>query len=264
MTDPGEPQRLIQWSLLIPVWRDAEALREGLARLGPLSLGWEVIIADASEAEAALAVAQIVRETSRGQGTASIHLLAGLARGRGAQLCAATEQAQGQWLVFHHADTELTPAHVAAIERASAAPGVGATAFYKDLAAHYPRWAWLGRIARWWTRRCGPIYGDQTVALGRPLFEAIGGMRPLPIMEDVDLSRRLRAAVGWGQELRFLDPPLRTSMRRFIRRGTLRTRVQNWLILWLWQLQLLDEEAIYTWYYGQRPGRERTKRALTQ
>ena len=88
-----------------------------------------------------------------------------------------------------------------------------AGAFFKDTPAHYPAWAWANGFVRWWSQHFGVVYGDQSVFMRRVFFDEMGGFEMIPLMEDVAMSRKLRAS----GKFRLIDPPVRTSMRRFLR-----------------------------------------------
>jgi glycosyltransferase involved in cell wall biosynthesis len=228
-------------SVVIPVWNDAGALAECLTRLEPVRDEIEVVVADASDCPESLDAAE--RWGAR------------VARcpkpNRGRQLNAGAALASGDIYIFSHADTELRPAHIESIRAAFARPEVEASAFYKDLGAHYPWFRWAEAPARKWTRRLGPIYGDQSVAIRRHAFVRLGGFAEIPIMEDVEFSRRLRRNLP-RHALAFLDPPLRTSMRRFEQRGKSRNRLENIALVCLWRLGLVDSARVHSWYYARR------------
>ncbi len=226
----------IRLSIIIPCRDDAAALAETLPRImAGLLAGDEVIVADASAGDAAAEVA-----SQHGATTVRCEK-----PGRGPQMNAGAAAAGGNGFVFSHADTELTAAHLAAIRRVLADPRVLCGAFFKDTRAHYPAWAWAEPFTRWWMGNCGLIYGDQSVFLRRSLFEKIGGFAPVPLMEDVEMSPRLRRTGGF----RLIDPPLRTSMRRFVRRGKFFTRLQNLFFVILFRCGV-PAERLYRWYYG--------------
>jgi rSAM/selenodomain-associated transferase 2 len=230
------------FSLIIPVWNDATSLADCLARLAqrenPVS---EIIVADASSKDQKPLIAQCCAE-------AGARVVKCPQASRGAQMNLGAAAATGEVLIFTHADTELQPAHLAAVVSALRDANILGGAFYKDLRAHYPAFAWAEPLVRWWTRRFGLIYGDQSVFLRRSAFLSLGGFADLPIMEDVELSQRLRQRFGRA-EFVLLDPPLRTSMRRFRRRGRLITRLENLCLLWAWRLHLLTPTQIHRWYY---------------
>ncbi len=114
-------------------------------------------------------------------------------RGRGTQLAAGAEAGEADWLLFLHADTRLAPGwsgQVAAF--IDAVPKGEKAAFFTlafDDASVHARG--LARLANWRARRLALPYGDQGLVVSRALYDRLGGFRPLPLMEDVDLVRRI-------------------------------------------------------------------------
>jgi len=227
-------------SVIIPCLKDAAALAECLTRLESAGADCEIIVADASDDDACLRIAHQA-------GATALHCAR---QGRGPQLNAGAAVARGEILVFNHCDTLLQAEHLAALRRAAEEthPPFRCGAFFKDLAWHYPKCAWADSTIREWTRNFGTLYGDQTLFFRRGHFQRLGGFASIPIMEDVEMSRRMRRGGG----LLLLDPPLRTSMRRFQRRGYLKNRLQNLTLLGLYHLGFASPERIYRWYYQRR------------
>lgn len=228
-------------SVIVPCLEDATALRRCLRVLhsGAAARGLQLqtVVADASSRDDCAQIA----------GSAGATVVRCDRPGRGQQLNAGAAVATGEILVFNHADTELEGSHLAAIARTMGSEGsafVGG-AFYRDLAWQYPAFAPMERLARSYTRHMGILYGDQSLFVRRKAFDAMRGFADIPIMEDVEFSSRLRKI---GQVV-LLDPPLRSSMRRFQRRGYLRNKLQNILVVWLWRAQIASPEQIYRWYY---------------
>ena len=81
------------------------------------------------------------------------------------------------------------------------------------------------------------VYGDQALFASRAAFERVGGYRPIPIMEDRDLARRLRRSGG----LALVPLRVTTSGRRHRRDGGLRTAARGWLIQLLYALGVPPE-----------------------
>ena len=112
---------------------------------------------------------------------------------RGLQMNLGARRANGDVLLFLHADSRLPPGALAAVEAllSSRADVVGGC-FTMRLDSRSP----LCRLASWggdlYHRTGRPLFGDRAVFVRRGAFEAVGGFRELPIMEDVDLGRRLR------------------------------------------------------------------------
>ena len=120
--------------------------------------------------------------------------------------------ATGEILLFLHADSIFPVgglhALCAALDGDTRVPGGnfrvvfdGVSRFARGLTAAYP---WL----RWFTL----YYGDSGIFVRRSVYHAIGGIKPIPIMEDYDFVRRLERA---GPTCRVEEPPLTTSSRKF-------------------------------------------------
>lgn len=114
-------------------------------------------------------------------------------QGRGAQLAAGAAAAQGAWLLFLHADTRLAPGWSDLAAAYLAAPGNAkrAAAFRLALDDARPAARRIERLARWRAAHLGLPYGDQGLLIARSFYRELGGFRPLPLMEDVDLVRRI-------------------------------------------------------------------------
>jgi rSAM/selenodomain-associated transferase 2 len=152
-------------------------------------------------------------------------------RGRGTQLRAGAASASGKWLLFLHADSRPAPGWDAAIADFVRAPQAETRAGYfdfalDDMAAAARR---LERIVAWRCRVLALPYGDQGLLIGRALYDAVGGFAPLPLMEDVDLIRRL----GRGRLAR-IGASCVTSARRYQKDGYWRRPLRNLLCLSLY------------------------------
>jgi rSAM/selenodomain-associated transferase 2 len=136
-------------------------------------------------------------------------------RGRGRQLNAGARAAAGSVLLFLHADIELPEDVRAWIERTFGDAGVVAGAFRVRTVADAGRRNWLGpflRIADIRSHVTRLPYGDQALFVRRDAFERVGGFPDQPLMEDVDLVRRLRR-VG---SVVTVPAYVRASGRRFL------------------------------------------------
>lgn len=152
-------------------------------------------------------------------------------RGRGPQLVAGADAARGQWFLFLHADTVLQAGWRAEAAAFMAEPGNAAKAaafrFRLDDGSSWARRlekivAWRGRVL------CLP-YGDQGLLIHRDFYQALGGFRPLPLMEDVDIIRR----IGCGR-LRILQSAALTSAAKWRRDGWIQRSLRNLTCLTLY------------------------------
>jgi rSAM/selenodomain-associated transferase 2 len=171
-------------------------------------------------------------------------------RGRGTQLAAGAVGAVGNWLLFLHADTCLAAGWSAVVRRFIQDPAMAGRAGVFDLRfdSAAPQARRLERIVAWRTRRLGLPYGDQGLLLARPLYQALGGFRPLPLMEDVDLVRRL----GRGR-ITVLASHASTSASRYQRDGWIRRPLRNLCCLALWYAGA-SPQWLQRLYAGRRGG----------
>jgi rSAM/selenodomain-associated transferase 2 len=154
-------------------------------------------------------------------------------RGRGRQLAAGAGASTRPWRLFLHADTIISPQGWAAIAGHMASAGGEQVAGSLRLAVDDP--AWQARVVeravalrvRWF----GLAYGDQGLLIHRDLYAAIGGYADLPLMEDVEIMRRLGRA-----RHRVLQGEARTSAARWKRRGWIGQTVLNLTCVGLYRL----------------------------
>ncbi len=188
-------------SVVIPTFNEATRLPGLLRALDAEGTDHEVIVVDGGSRDGTVDCAR--------RGAARV-----LRRpaGRGRQLAAGAALARGGILLFLHADTRLPAGALAAIERAFAdRPGLigGNFRVVFDGDSGFSRW--LTRFYAWF-RRHGLYYGDSAVFLSADSYRALGGIRPIALMEDYDLTRRMERA---GPTCCIETPFLVTSSRRF-------------------------------------------------
>jgi rSAM/selenodomain-associated transferase 2 len=148
----------------------------------------------------------------------------GAAAGRGGQLAAGGEAGSAPWLLFLHADTVPGEGWVEAVGRFTSEPPNATKAGYFRLRldSSDARARRVERLARWRCDAFGLPYGDQGLLIARAFYRRLGGFRPLPLMEDVDLVRR----VG-RRNLVALDACAITSAARYERDGWLARPTRN-------------------------------------
>ncbi len=139
--------------------------------------------------------------------------------GRAAQLNRGVGVARGDVLLFVHADTRLPGGALARIEQVlDADPRIAGGCFTSRFDDPAPRYRFMAAVGNAHGRLTRAQYGDRAMFVRRAVLAAVGGFRPLPIMEDVDLGRRLR---GVGRTV-VLAGPVTASARDFKRQGTVR------------------------------------------
>lgn len=217
-------------SVVIPTFNAAPTLVHTLAALVPAVVGGlvqEAIVADGGSTDDTCAIAD----------AAGTHLVES-ERGRGTQLDAGAAIGKGEWLLFLHADTVLEPGwaeeaqgFIERVESRRRRPAAAYFRFALDDDGFMPRMleALVGL-------RCLLLalpYGDQGLLISRARYARLGGFRPLPLMEDVDLVRRL----GRG-ELVGLKSRAVTSAQRYRRDGYLARSFRNLGLMLLYYLRV--------------------------
>ena len=146
------------------------------------------------------------------------------APGRGRQLAAGASAGSAPWLLFLHADTTLGAGWADAAKRFMTETTNAARAGYFRLRfdSRDPRARRVERLVAWRCRTLGLPYGDQGLLMARAFYQRLGGFAVLPLMEDVDLVRRI------GREnLVALDTDVVASARRYERDGWLLRPLRN-------------------------------------
>jgi rSAM/selenodomain-associated transferase 2 len=217
-------------SVIIPTLNAERTLAPTLAALVPAvveGIVQEAIVVDGGSTDETRVIAEAA-------GTVLIEA----PRGRGSQLEAGASQARADWLLFLHADTVLEPGWA---EEAQSFMGRVASG-RRDQAAASFRFALdddglMPRFVEWLVGlRCQLLalpYGDQGLLISRNLYNRLGGFRPLPLMEDVDLVRRLKR-----RELVMLKSRAVTSEERYRREGYLARSLRNLGCILLYYLRV--------------------------
>lgn len=230
MTDPspGPPARP-RLAIVIPTLDEESQLGRRLPVL--VELAEEVVVADGGSRDG----------TRRLAATLGARVVTG-APGRGRQLNLGAAATDADVLLFVHADTEIVPASIQALHRAIAGGAVGG-GFLCRFDHPRPIYRLGERIVNLRTRLTRAPLGDQAQFATREAFDALGGFREWPLLEDLDFIRRLRK----HGRVAVLAPPALTSVRRFERRGIARTILNNWLIFALYFLGVPAErlERLY-------------------
>lgn len=147
-------------------------------------------------------------------------------RGRGSQLAAGATGAGEDLLLFLHADNRLGAGALAAVRRAFRDADLGFAGLTQRVGAEGRFFRMVegsanGRVGR------GVVFGDSGLVCRAQLYRRVGGFAPLPLFEDVDLSRRLARNARWT---RVRDAELVISARRWQKEGALRTTLRNWML----------------------------------
>lgn len=237
---------MLSVSIIMPVRNEAAIIAPALHRLRQHFPVCELIAVDGASTDDTAGLAAPLATV--------IHSRQGRAR----QMNTGAAHATGEVLWFVHADTRLDPTALGQLRAALTDPDVVgggcAIRFDRDTPAlRLLAWSSTQRA-----RRLHQIFGDQAMFVRRPVFEALGGFPDLPLMEDLEMSRRLHRA----GRLVVLPATCTASARRFEAHGTIR------MIAFMQYLKLLyfagvDPARIAERYaVGPRSGRARKESAL--
>ncbi len=193
-------------SVVIPTLDEAARIGARLGELVAMSGVDEIVVADGGSRDATLHIASGFRGVR----------VVGAPRGRASQQNAGAEAATGDVLLFQHADVALPAGAVRLVEEALRHPLTVAGAFrtWTVPDAGPSRLAPLLHLADLRSRFSGLPYGDQAIFVRAEAFRAVGGFPEQALMEDLELSRRLRR-LG---RIRIVPASVRVSGRRFLAR----------------------------------------------
>ena len=204
-------------SVIIPCLNAGLHLPCCLAALGAQAgdpLIGEIIVSDGGSEDDTMAVAR-----------AACAVIVNASRGRAKQLIAGAAAARGDWLLFLHADTALGAGWREAVASHIAAGEHTAGVFRLAYDADHDQARWLAARANRRTRWFGLPYGDQGLLISRRLHDRLGGFPDQPLMEDVEIVRRIGRS-----RLTVLDAEAVTSAEKYERDGYRRRAYRNgWL-----------------------------------
>jgi rSAM/selenodomain-associated transferase 2 len=222
-------------SVVIPVLREQGLINGAIQRIRGLTSGGtaEIIVVDGGTEAETLAVIrddEVKRIASE--------------RGRGKQMNKGAAAAKGDVLLFLHVDTQLPPDALRRIIALMDETRFSAGAFDLGISALGLSYRIIEKAASLRSRLTGIPYGDQAIFIRRNYFMSLGGYKELPIMEDVNLMRRIRRG---GGRIGFIREKVRTSARRWEKEGVVRCTCRNWIIMALYLLGV-PPERLAAWY----------------
>jgi rSAM/selenodomain-associated transferase 2 len=227
----------VKFSIIIPVLHEAENINPLVEHIHGTGeeVDYEIIVIDGSPTRDTISAL-------RDDGIITISSEAGRAR----QMNRGAEAAQGDVLIFLHADTHLPRDAFANISRAlldNACVG-GAFSLGIDSRRKSLKFIeWTSNVRVWFTR---VPFGDQAIFLRKEYFHEIGGYRDIPLMEDMELMERIRKS---GEKILILREKVSTSPRKWVKGGVFRTTFRNQIIRKLYRLGV-SPYTLHRIYYG--------------
>jgi rSAM/selenodomain-associated transferase 2 len=211
-------------SVIIPTFNEREGIRACIEHVLSERGDTEVIVCDGGSTDG---TPDVVRE----YGDKGV-LLVKTQKGRGTQMNAGAAEAGGDILLFLHADTSLERGWYDAVTRALGDTKRSGGAFSLRIDSPRRQFRMIESLVNLRCRICKLPYGDQAIFMRRRTFIDVGGYRDIPLMEDVDMVERLKAA----GTIVMLAQQAVTAARRWEREGWLYTSARNQLIMLLYRM----------------------------
>lgn len=227
--------RTVDLSVIIPVLNEGPGISDALSRVQALAgdRSLELIIVDGDP------TGSTVRAIPDGSAKKLV-----TERGRARQMNAGASLASGRVLLFLHADSILPNNAVQLIFSVMDDEKTGAGAFALAIASKRAIFRITERYVALRTRLTGIPFGDQAIFLRREYFNKLGGYSDIPLMEDVDLMKRIRKR---GDRIAILSEKVLTSARRWEREGILYCTCRNWLLQILYSFGV-SPKRLARWY----------------
>jgi len=221
-------------SVIIPTLNEAGNILQTIESVRQQDRGAEIIVADGGSVDG---TPEIVRPDA---------LVIHSRRGRAVQMNAGARCAAGDVLLFLHGDSRLAPGAVAKMQQTLDNPLIAGGSF--TLVFDVDNF-WLRFYAFCSTIDCLCFrYGDQGIFVRRIIFEQMQGYAEVPLMEDIDLMRRLPR---YGRRVLIRDYPVSTSARRFVEHGIVRQEALNVALAAAWFLGVTPQ-TLAQWYAARK------------
>lgn len=222
-------------SIIIPVLDEGGTINETIAHVRGLHHDgpYEIIVTDGDSCGSTI---RMIRDPEV--------ITAISARGRARQMNRGAALASGEILLFLHADTFLPEQGLPKLRAAIENDGYVAGAFSLGIRSDRVIFRITERYAALRTCITKVPFGDQAIFIRRACFDGLGGYSVIPLMEDVELMKRIRRR---GDQVRVLADRVSTSARRWEREGILYSTFRNWALQILYALGA-DPERLAKWY----------------
>jgi len=222
-------------SVIIPTLNEATRIERALLSIGELNADIECLVVDGGSDD---------RTCEMVQKWPGVKLIPADTPGRGKQMNIGARAAKGDILLFLHADCSLPAGAITNVRRICTEHWVAGGSFFLA----FTRRHWVLQLSSLCSRINHPLttYGDQAQFMRRDAFQAIGGFREWPLMEDLEIQYRLRQQ---GRLIKIRQPVI-SSGRRYRRHGPFLHQMFNIFLVTLYLIGV-SPERLAKWY---RPG----------
>jgi len=232
-------------SVIIPTLNEDRTIMTTLVHTAALGFD-ELIVVDGGSLDQTPVLVESYRRRTQSPAQSPVRLVTAPG-GRARQMNEGAKASGGEILLFLHADTQLPGDAKTIIDTTLADQRMVGGRF--DVRFDRPSmWGTIiSRMMNWRSRLSGIATGDQALFVRRPVFEQMGGFADMPLMEDIDFSRRLKRKGATAS----LTATVTTSFRRWERHGPLRTILLMWALRFLYWIGISPSHLL-EWYKAVR------------
>ncbi len=232
-------------SVIIPTLNEERTIIATLAHTAALGFD-ELIVVDGGSLDQTPVLVESYRRVTQSPAQSPVRLVSAPC-GRARQMNEGAKASRGEILLFLHADTQLPGEAKTMIDTTLADQRMVGGRF--DVRFDSPSmWGTvISKMMNWRSSLSGLATGDQALFVRRPIFEQMGGFADMPLMEDIDFSRRLKRKGATAA----LTATVTISFRRWERHGPLRTIFLMWALRFLYWIGISPSHLV-EWYKAVR------------
>jgi len=233
----------IKFSIIVPAFHEGESINDLIEWLNRLDSdkNSEIIVVDGDQEKDTLEAIyrnSVIKISSE--------------RGRAKQMNAGASIARGEILIFLHADTELPVRALKKIQSLLEQKEYVGGAFDLGIKSNKVIFRVIGTLSSWRSRLNKIPFGDQAIFIRREYFDRIGGYKEIPLMEDVELMRRIKKS---GDKIWIFYDRVMTSPRRWEKEGVIYCTLRNWTLQGLYLLGISPHKLAIFYKTNYRAGK---------